>query len=174
MIDRGISSTGGQDMSKNENKELVSRFYENFYNHRNLEAIDDFFSTEYIHYTPDVMDRKLDYQDYRKRELQLANAFPDLRRSIEDQVEEGDKVVTRSIITGTHTGNMPSIPATGRTIRVESIVINRVQNGKISEGWESYDSLGMYMQLDVIHMVSTLSKSRRERGYYPPIQEWPE
>ena len=169
-----MSSSGGYDTSTNGNKELVSSFYKNFYDRRNLEAIDDFFSAEYIHHTPDVMDRKLDYQDYRKRELQIANAFPDLIRSIEDQVEEDDKVVTRSVMKGTHTGNLPSIPATGRTINVESIVINRLQDGKISEGWESYDSLGMYMQLEVIHMVSTLSKSRRERGYYPPITEWPE
>lgn len=161
-------------MSANENKELVSRFYENFYNRRNLEAIDDFFSAEYIHHTPDVMERKLDYQDYRKRELQISNAFPDLIRSIEDQVEEEDKVVTRSIMKGTHTGNMPNIPATGRTINVEYIVINRIQDEKIIEGWESYDSLGMYMQLDVIHMVSTLGKNRQERGYYPPIREWPQ
>lgn len=116
----------------------------------------------------------MDYQDFRKRELQLSSAFPDLRRSIEDMIAEGDKVVTRSVMTGTHSGNLPNIPATNKQINVESIIINRVQDGKIAEGWEAYDSLGMYLQLEVIHMVSTLGKSKKfHRGDFPPIRSWP-
>lgn len=161
-------------MPANDNKELVRRFYGEFYDRRNLGVIDDLFSPEYIHHSPDHPGQLIDYQDFRKRELQVASAFPDIRRTIQDQVAEGDRVVTRSTVTGTHSGNLPSIPATGRKIEVEYIIINRIQDGKIVEGWEAYDSLGMYMQLEVIHMVSTLGKSRKERGYYPPITEWPE
>jgi predicted ester cyclase len=105
----------------------------------------------------------------------MSSAFPDLTRSIEDMIAEGDKVVTRSVMKGTHTGNLPNIPATNRQIDVECIVINRVQDGEIVEGWESYDSLGMYLQLEVIHMVSTLGKSRKfYRGDFPPLRSWPE
>ena len=48
-----------------------------------------------------------------------------------------------------------------------SIVIHKIKGGRIIEGWESYDSLGMMQQLEVIHMVSTLSKEPHERGYVP-------
>lgn len=161
-------------MSTDENKALIRKFYEEFYTRRNLEAIDDFFADDYVHHSPDRPLGPLDYQDFRKRELQMASAFPDLSRTIEDQVEEGDKVVTRSVLRGTHTSNLPNIPATGRKIDVETVFINRVEDGRIAEGWEAYDSLGMMMQLEVIHMVSTLGRERRERGYYPQISEWPE
>jgi hypothetical protein len=57
---------------------------------------------------------------------------------------------------------------------VQSIIINRIEDGKIVEGWESYDSLGMMMQLDVVHMVSTLSREHHMRGNVPPHMEWPE
>jgi len=149
------------------NKALIRRFSEEFFNRRNFGVIDELFSPSYVHHTPDVPGYTMDFQDFRKRELQLVNAFPNFRYSIEDQIAEGDKVTTRSIMTGTHTGNLPNIPATGRKVEVRSIVIHRIKNGKFEEGWEAYDSLGMMMQLDVIHMVTTLSRERHERGWFP-------
>lgn len=137
--------------------------------------IDELVSREYVHHIPDVLNHVMDYEDFRKRELQISGAFPDLTRSIEDMIAEGDRVVTRSVMKGTHSGNLPNIPATNKKIDVASIVINRIEDGKIAEGWESYDSLGMYLQLEVIHMVSTLGKSPKfHRGDFPPIRSWPE
>ncbi|CAJ37944.1 ester cyclase [Methanocella arvoryzae] len=164
----------GPHTATEDNKALVRRYYEEFYDRRNLAVIDELVSEKYVHHIPDVLNQVMDYQDFRKRELQMSGAFPDLSRSIEDMIAEGDKVVTRSIMKGTHTGNLPNIPATDRKIDVDCIVINRINDGKIVEGWESYDSLGMYLQLEVIHMVSTLSKARHERGAFPPLRTWPE
>jgi steroid delta-isomerase-like uncharacterized protein len=154
-------------MSTEKKKALIQEFYEEFYNMRNFRVIDDLFSDKYVHHIPDIPGYSMDFKDFKKREMDLSMAFPDRKKVIEDMIAEEDKVVTRSIMTGTQTGDMPSIPASGRKIEVRSIIINTVKGGRIMEGWESYDSLGMMQQLEVIHMVSTLSKEPHERGYVP-------
>jgi steroid delta-isomerase-like uncharacterized protein len=153
-------------VSTSRNKMLIDRFYDEFYNRRQFGVIDELFSPGYVHHLPDIPGYAMDFQDFRKRELQMVNAFPDMKRTIEDQVGENDKVVTRSIMKGTQEGNLPELPATDRKIEVRSTIIYRIEDGRIVEGWESYDSLGMMMQLNVIHKVSTLSKARFERGYF--------
>jgi len=161
-------------MSDEDNKALVRRFYNEFYGRKNAGAIDDVFSPGYVHHIPDVLDGKMDFHDYKKQETQRLEAFQDFSREIEDQIAESDRVVTRSILRGTQVGDLPNLPARGRKIEVPSIVINRIEDGKIAEGWESYDSLGMMMQLDIIHMVTTLSKAEHERGRLPQHYEWTE
>jgi steroid delta-isomerase-like uncharacterized protein len=161
-------------MSAEDNKALVRRFYDEFYNGRAREALDKFFSGDYVHHPADLPSRLMDYADFKKREIQFLDAFPDLSRDIEDMVAEGDRVATRSMLKGKQTGDLPNLPAKGKQIEVRSIVIYRVADGKIAEGWECYDSLSMMMQLDVIHMVSTLSRARHERGDLPPGYVWPE
>lgn len=161
-------------MSTKKNKALIREFYEEFYNRRNLRVIDDLFSEDYVHHLPDVRGYAMDFQEFRKRQLEFSMAFPDCKKDIEDQVAEEDKVVTRSIMRGTHTGNLPNIPATEKKIEVRSITIDRIKDGRIVEGWESYDSLGMMQQLEVVSMMSTLSKSPHERGYFNELlnQQW--
>jgi steroid delta-isomerase-like uncharacterized protein len=161
-------------MSAEDNKELVRRFYDEFYNGRNREGIDRFFASDYVYHPPDLPASTMDYADFKKQETRFLDAFPDLSRDIEDQVAEGDRVATRSIMRGTQKGDLPELPAKGKKIEARSIVIYRIADGKIVEGWENYDSLGMMMQLDVIHMVSTLSRARHERGDLPQGYVWPE
>jgi len=154
-------------MSTDKNKALIQEFYDEFYDRRNFRVIDDLFSEKYVHHLPDIPSYTMDFHDFKKRELDFSMAFPDRKKVIEDIIAEDDKVMTRSIMTGTHSGDLPNIPATGRKIHVWSIIINKLKGGRITEGWESYDSLGMMQQLEVIHMVSTLSKEPHERGYVP-------
>jgi steroid delta-isomerase-like uncharacterized protein len=77
-------------------------------------------------------------------------AFPDYRFDLLDLIGEGDKVVARMPFTGTQTGPLMGMPATGRAVRVSEIVIFRVVGGKIVEAWEEYDELGMRRQLGVL------------------------
>lgn len=88
---------------------------------------------------------------FRMIMTKLREAFPDLSYSIEDIVSEGDKVVFRSTMTGTHKGALAfvrlPVPATGKAVRFEQIHIARVVNGKIVEHWLTTDSLAMFRQL---------------------------
>ncbi len=78
------------------------------------------------------------------------SAFPDWRSSIINVVAEGDRVVVHLNNTGTHQGEMQGIPATGKTVSLESIVMYHLTNGKIDEGRNSIDNLTFMQQLGVI------------------------
>jgi predicted ester cyclase len=79
-------------------------------------------------------------------------AFPDLVVKVDAQVAEGDTVVTRWTATGTNTGNMGPMPATGKKAVVTGINIDRYAGGKVVEGWGAFDQFGMMVQLGVIPM----------------------
>jgi len=74
--------------------------------------------------------------------------------TIEDEIAEGDKVVTRFTSRGTHQGELWGIPATGREVEVTSVSTNRIGGVKIAEHWTSADRLGMKQQLGVIEQPS--------------------
>lgn len=77
-------------------------------------------------------------------------AFPDLHSTVEDQVAEGGKVVTRWTARGTHRGSLMDIPATGKTVTMSGITINRLAGSKIVETWNTFDQLGLMQQLGVV------------------------
>ena len=74
----------------------------------------------------------------------------------EDQIAEGDKVVTRLTLHAVHTGEFQGLPATGNQIAVRQIAIHRIRDGKIAEVWTSSDDIGMMQQLGL--MPSQASK----------------
>ena len=74
-------------------------------------------------------------------------AFPDARSTVEDQIAEGDKVVTRWRARGTHRGALGPHAATGRGFAFEGVTIERIADGKIAEVWVSRDELGLLGQL---------------------------
>lgn len=77
----------------------------------------------------------------------LTTAFSNLNGEIEDEIQDGDVVVTRSIFRGTHTGDFFGIPATGRTFEVEGIDMVRFEGGKVVEHWGLLNQMSLLMQL---------------------------
>jgi steroid delta-isomerase-like uncharacterized protein len=80
----------------------------------------------------------------------MRNAFPDLHFGVEEQVAEGDKVVTRFEWTGTHCNEFLGVPATGRPVKVWGIVIDRLEDGRIKETRIIMDVFGLMMQLGAV------------------------
>ena len=78
---------------------------------------------------------------------EFRQAFPDFHDTIEDQVAEGDKVVTRFTSQGTQAGEFMGVPPTGKHVRWTGIVVDRIADDKIVESWGSWDMLGMPQQL---------------------------
>lgn len=81
----------------------------------------------------------------------LLRAFPDLHVAIEDVIAQGDKVVYRNTVTGTHQGEYRSLPATGRSVTYDEIFIVRFADGRIAEIWGVVDVFAQLKQLGVIH-----------------------
>jgi steroid delta-isomerase-like uncharacterized protein len=77
-------------------------------------------------------------------------AFPDARSTVEDQVAEDDKVVTRWRACGTHQGELGPIPPTGKRFEMDGVTIERIAAGMIAEVWVARDELGLLSQLGVL------------------------
>jgi steroid delta-isomerase-like uncharacterized protein len=80
----------------------------------------------------------------------LMSAFPDFNKSIDDMVAEGDKVVVRYTIQGTHKGTFGGIPATGKHVSIKGSDIFKLEGTRILEWWEFPDYLGLMTQLGAI------------------------
>jgi predicted ester cyclase len=79
-----------------------------------------------------------------KRTIEVnRHAFPDMQLTVEDQIAEGDKVVTRWCGEMTHTGELAGAAPTGRCVTITGITIDRFEDGKIVEAWRSMDTLGL-------------------------------
>jgi predicted ester cyclase len=80
----------------------------------------------------------------------MHEAFPDIHFTIEDQIAEGDRVVTRWTARATHTGPFQGMPPTGRQVRMAATDVDRIANGKVVECWSQMDDLSLMQQLGVV------------------------
>lgn len=132
-----------------ENKALVRRFYEEI-DRGNLAAMDDLVAEDYLDHSPPPFPARGPGREGLKQSFKLFwEATPGYHK-LEDQVAEGDKVVTRLTAYGTHVGDFPGIPRTGNKLEMSAIVIHRIANGKLAEKWSSKDALGYMQQLGII------------------------
>ena len=128
-----------------QNKAIARRNIEELWNGRNVEVIDELVAEDY--HDPGVKDRRA----WKESAIALFAVAPsDLHINIEDQIAEGDKVVTRWIWSFTHTVPVLGAAPTGKHISWTGISIHRLQSGKIVEGWFNSDDLGLQRQLGLI------------------------
>ena len=76
--------------------------------------------------------------------------MPDLRITLEDDIAEEDKVVSRWTAQVTHQGELMGIAPTGNQVTIMGITIHRIEDGKIVEEWENWDALGLMQQIGAI------------------------
>ena len=112
-------------------------------------AIDEFVEPNVLIRTPLPVDAT-GAEALREVFGRLHQAFPDLHVTIEDLIAEGDRVVARNTVTGTHQGEYLGVPPTGKSIRYDEIFIFRVANGRIAETWGVVDVLSQMRQLGVV------------------------
>ncbi|MGH2617515.1 MAG: ester cyclase [Thermomicrobiales bacterium] len=134
-------------MSAEENKAIVRRVFEEVVNQAQLATADELFTPEFVGYTAGVAGQVRGPEGLKQFVTTFRAAFPDLRLSIADQVAEGDKVVTRYTITGTHHGPLQGIPATEKRVSWTGITIHRLADGKLAEAWVNLDMLGLLQQV---------------------------
>ena len=132
-----------------DNKEIVRRFIEEVLNRGNIEASGKFFHDDMVEQVP-LPGQGPGIEGLKTVLRGFSSAFPDMRWTVEEQIAEGDKVVTRFEWTGTHRGVFLGVPATNRPVKVWGIVIDRLQNGKIKDTRIIMDTLGLMMQMGVI------------------------
>jgi len=138
------------------NKALVRRFYEQVYDRENLAAIKEFVDPGCVaHLSTDRTTRGP--VAMKQAVARLLAAFPDLAVTIEGQMADGDQVITRWTLEGTHRGDWREIAPTGRRVRMMGITIFRLAGDRIVESWETADELGLLQQI----VPDRLSDQRR-------------
>jgi predicted ester cyclase len=136
-------------MSTDENKALVRRFYAEIDN-GNLAAMDELVAEEYLDHSPPPFPGLQHGREGLKQAFQIFwGATPGYHR-IDDQIAEGDKVVTRLTAVGKHVGDLPGAPRTGNDLQTTSITIHRITDGKLVEKWSEKDVLGFLPQIGVM------------------------
>lgn len=131
-----------------QNKIVIRRAFEEVYNQGKLDVVDDLVSGDFVAHTSseDIHGPA----GMKQFVASLRDAFPDLQVTIDDQVADGDKVVTRWTARGNHTGTFRGIPPTGRQGTMTGIDIDRIVGGKAVECWTTANELGLLQQLGVI------------------------
>ena len=118
-------------------------------NEKNVSLLDDILAESYVDHNP-FPGQEPGREGIKQTLNTMLAAFPDLSVTVEDQIADGDKVVSRWTGTGTHSGEFMGIPATGNKVTVTGMGIDRIAGGKIVEHWEEFDAMAMMQQLGVI------------------------
>jgi steroid delta-isomerase-like uncharacterized protein len=130
-----------------ENTAIVRRIYEEAWNKRRFELLDDLISPSHALQAPTVSGSEVGPENYKRHILRLLNAFPDMRTTIEEIVGENEKIVVNWTFSGTHDGNFMGVPATHKKVFIDGLTIHHVVNGKIIGSFTSWDVLGVMKQL---------------------------
>lgn len=116
-------------------------------NRGDVSVADVVFASDGVVHINGSPDPDLSVDGFKQMLSGLLTAFPDLRFTIEDQVVAGDKVATRWSAEGTNSAAFGPAPATGRRVRINGLILDRVAAGKVVERWEQWDQMGMMQQL---------------------------
>jgi steroid delta-isomerase-like uncharacterized protein len=134
-------------MAQDDSRLLVRDYYEAVFNRHELGGLDAFLAPDFVSAGPGG---RMDRAAHATALAASLAAMPDLRLTIEEQIAEGDAVVTRWAATGTHLDALFGIAPTGRQVRVTAIHIHHLRDGRIVDQWEQLDTLGVLGQLGLV------------------------
>jgi predicted ester cyclase len=139
-------------MSAEENKEKARRLREEAFGQGKTELVDEVLHPDFVCYDPNSEAGEIRGADTIKGEIEyFRTTVPDLTYTVEDQVAEGDKVVSRYRVSGTHQGEFFGVAGTGNRVEFTGIQIDRFdESGKVVEEWPEYDLLGAMRKIGAI------------------------
>src|SRR5689334_20187088 len=131
-----------------QNKAVIRRWFEEVWNQGREASIDELFPAEAVAHG--LGESEADVHgpgEFKTFVANIRGAIPNTHISIDDILSDGDRVAVRVTLQGTHTGYGLGVSPTGSQVRIQGIVIVRVVDGHIREGWNSYDQLGLLRQV---------------------------
>lgn len=131
------------------NKSVMRRIVEECINKGNFAVCDELVANDYVYHEPTVGE-KHGKDGFKQLISMYRAAFPDVRMSIDEQIAEGDYVVTCWTASGTHRGELFGIKPTGQKCTVRGTLVSRFSNGKLTQDREIWDVYGMLMQLGAL------------------------
>jgi steroid delta-isomerase-like uncharacterized protein len=140
----------GPESTAADNTAVVRRHYDRAWNAGELATVDETHAADCVHHDPSNPEPMRGPAEIKARLAAVREAFGDFQMTVHDLVAAGDKVVVRFSVSGTHRAPFAGVPATGRAVKVEGIIIHRLRGGRIVEDFAVRDSLGLMMQLGVL------------------------
>jgi steroid delta-isomerase-like uncharacterized protein len=131
------------------NKGILRRFAARVWNERDLSVVDECTADGFIQHNTGTAE-PLTKEGFKRQLAEMHSAFPDLRFTVDDLLADGDKIVARWTIQGTHLGRLQGFPPTGRAVTFSGMTIIRFVDGKAQEEWVNFDVFGMMRQIGVI------------------------
>jgi steroid delta-isomerase-like uncharacterized protein len=132
-----------------ENKALARRVLEDLVVKVNLDKIDEYFAEDVVVHVP-FLKMLPGREGIRGLYSSFEGAIADVELTFEDQIAEGDRVVTRWSSVFTHTGEVFGVPATGKRVMQSGIMIYRIRDGQVVEQWAEANMWGLMQQLGVV------------------------
>jgi predicted ester cyclase len=135
-------------MNTEQNKQLIRRILVEGMGRNRPDVIDETVAPDYVNY--DFPQPEPGREGFKRTVAMFNAAFSDGYVVVEDEIAEGNKVVTRGYLSGTHTGPFLGVAPTGKRIKLPYIDIWTIQDGKGHENWVQLDLLGLMQQLGVV------------------------
>jgi steroid delta-isomerase-like uncharacterized protein len=154
----GCASTGTGTVERN--KAMIRRYFDEWANRGDPQAADELIATDVVLRNPPSVTQGL--AEYKRAMATFHRAFPDLRFTVDDLIAEGDRVVVRWTLHGTHTSEAQGQLASAQPVHVTGTSTFRIAYGRIQEIWVNMDRLGMMDQLG-------LSPAPKERAPWPAV-----
>jgi steroid delta-isomerase-like uncharacterized protein len=133
-----------------DRKARLRQVPEEIFNKGNLELVGELFTDDYVLHDPNFPGEVRGIDGFKSYVSAFRTGMPDLEITVEDQVAEGSKVVTRWRGSGTHDGELMGVPATGKRVETSGMIISRFEDDKIAEEWASVDVLGLMTQIGAV------------------------
>ncbi|PYE27928.1 steroid delta-isomerase-like uncharacterized protein [Paraburkholderia silvatlantica] len=132
-----------------ESSDIVRAFIEEVLNQGQIDAAGQFFWEDMVEQVP-FPGQGPGVEGLKDVVRGMRAAFPDMHWRVEEQLTEGDRVLTRFEWTGTHRGTFLGVDATGRSVKVWGMVVDRFQDARIKETRLIMDTLGLMIQLGAV------------------------
>ena len=144
-----VSIAEAEDTGAAANRATISRIYEEVFNEGKLDQVDTLIAAEYIDHNPIGPGGKSGIEGFKQTVRALRFAFPDLRFTVEQMIVNGDQVVARTTMQGTHKNSFMGIDPTDKQVTVSGFDIYRIADGVVGERWGTLDGLTLMQQMEV-------------------------
>ena len=147
-------------MSVEENKLVVGRFVDEFWNARDLSVADEIFSpscvTHQLKGENDDITAPRTPETIKNEAREWIRGFPDLKFTVIQTLADDDRVMSQIQVTGTHRGEWMGLSSSGTSVNFPLFVIHKIASGKIIEDWVLVGTLTLFQQLDLVPTTSKL------------------
>lgn len=136
-------------MSPETNKAIVRRMFEQVWNERRVDLIEEFYTEDVVQHIVGISS-KSGLESLRETASMILDAYPNLKHAIDDEIADGDKVVNRWTMTNTPPGELNGIPAAGVQVIQSGVTIFHLSNARVDEFWLLTDNPKLMQKLGVI------------------------